>query len=177
MIISVEQAKAEIVEFENWSDSRVERKLKAIEQAIRSYTHNNFQKRHFRCTADIVGGAFQTKDVILFRSGDTVQISESALNEGLYVVDDADNLTFSVMEDVNDEEDVVVTKVDYPDDVVDCAFNLLKWEIEHRDKIGIQSETLSRHSVTYFNMDGDNSIMGYPKSLMGVLKPYMKARF
>ena len=26
-------------------------------------------------------------------------------------------------------------------------------------------------------MDGDNSLMGYPKSLLGFLTPYMKARF
>nr|DAZ64941.1 MAG TPA: hypothetical protein [Caudoviricetes sp.] len=26
-------------------------------------------------------------------------------------------------------------------------------------------------------MDGDNSIMGYPKPLMGFLKPYQRARF
>ena len=44
-------------------------------------------------------------------------------------------------------------------------------------KIGVQSETLSRHSVTYFNMDGDNSRMGDPISLLGFLKPYMKCRF
>ena len=30
---------------------------------------------------------------------------------------------------------------------------------------------------TYFNMDGDNSVMGYPRSLLVFLKPYMKARF
>lgn len=43
--------------------------------------------------------------------------------------------------------------------------------------VSIQSETISRHSVTYFNMEGDNSSMGFPKSLLGFLKPYMKARF
>ena len=45
------------------------------------------------------------------------------------------------------------------------------------EAVGIQSETISRHSVTYFNMDGDNSSMGYPKSLLGFLNPYIKARF
>ena len=55
--------------------------------------------------------------------------------------------------------------------------NLIKWDIDKRSKVGVQSETLSRHSVTYFNMDGDNSVMGYPKSLLGFLKPYIKARF
>ena len=55
--------------------------------------------------------------------------------------------------------------------------NLMKWELNNRSKVGIQSETISRHSVTYFNMDGDNASMGYPKSLTGFLKPYVKARF
>ena len=65
----------------------------------------------------------------------------------------------------------------YPADVKMGVVNLLKWELESRDKIGVASETISRHSVTYFDMNGDNSIMGYPKSLLGFLKPYMKARF
>jgi len=55
--------------------------------------------------------------------------------------------------------------------------NLFKWEQNNRDKVGVSSETISRHSVTYFNMDGENSIMGFPKSLLGFLRPYRKARF
>ncbi len=66
---------------------------------------------------------------------------------------------------------------EYPMDVKMGTINMLNWNLENREKVGIQSETISRHSVTYFNMDGDNSIMGYPKSLLGFLKPYMKARF
>lgn len=66
---------------------------------------------------------------------------------------------------------------EYPADVKMGVVNLLKWELESRDKIGVASETISRHSVTYFAMDGDNSIMGYPKPLMGFLKPYKRARF
>lgn len=177
MIISVEKAKQEISDFKGWSDVKIERKLKAIEQAVRSYTHNNFQDRDCRRTADIVGGSFYVEALTPFEVGDTVQVSESGLNKGLFTVATVDDSLFTVEEAVKDEKDVLVTKIVYPEDVVDCAFNLLEWELEHRAKVGIQSETLSRHSVTYFNMDGDNSIMGYPKSLMGTLKPYMKARF
>lgn len=65
----------------------------------------------------------------------------------------------------------------YPADIKMGAVNLMKWELNNRDKVGVSSETISRHSVTYFNMDGDNSIMGYPKSLLGFLRPYKKARF
>lgn len=66
---------------------------------------------------------------------------------------------------------------EYPPDVKMGVVNMLQWDIDNRGKVGIQSETISRHSVTYFNMDGENSLMGYPKSLLGFLKPYMRARF
>ena len=65
----------------------------------------------------------------------------------------------------------------YPADVKMGVVNLLKWEMANRDKVGVASETISRHSVTYFNMDEQNATMGYPASLLGFLKPYMKARF
>jgi hypothetical protein len=67
--------------------------------------------------------------------------------------------------------------IEYPADIKMGVVNLMKWEMGNRAKVGVQSESLSRHSVTYFNMDGDNSIMGYPRSLMGFLKPYVCARF
>ena len=80
-------------------------------------------------------------------------------------------------EALTDESGVLVTKVYYPTDIRMGVVNMLRWDIDNRDKVGIQSETISRHSVTYFNMDGDNSSIGYPKSLVGFMNPYMKARF
>ena len=77
----------------------------------------------------------------------------------------------------NDFKRCLTAEGEYPADVKMGVVNMLKWDLENRDKVGVQSETLSRHSVTYFNMDGDNSLMGYPKSLLGFLKPYKKARF
>lgn len=68
-------------------------------------------------------------------------------------------------------------KGEYPMDVKMGVVNLMKWELGSREKIGVASESISRHSVTYFDMSGDNSIMGYPKALMGFLRPYMRARF
>ena len=65
----------------------------------------------------------------------------------------------------------------YPMDVKMGVVNLMKWELTNRDKVGVASESISRHSVTYFDMTGDNSTMGYPRALTGFLKPYMKARF
>lgn len=150
-------------------DNVLERKLQAIEMMIRKYTNNNFQDRNRRFYTEIAGGRI-LEPYPYIQEGDTIQISESKLNNGVYL------FMYDGM-DLQDEDCCLVTKVSYPIDVKMGAVNMLVWDLENRSKVGIQSETISRHSVTYFNMDGDNSIMGYPKSLLGFLKPYKKARF
>ena len=158
-------------------DAMISVKLQALEQLIRKTTNNNFQNRNRRVTADIISGSFSVGAYVPFKEGDTVQITESCMNEGLYTVNEVSGTSFTVKEDVDDESNVLVTRIDYPVDVKIGAVNMMKWDMENREKVGIQSETISRHSVTYFNMDGENSSLGYPKSLTGFLKPYMKARF
>lgn len=175
MIISVEELRKYITT--TLEDSVLEDKLQALELLIRKYTNNNFQKRGYRRTADIISGLFICDGMTPFRVGDTIQISESSLNEGLYTVSEVEELTFRVNEDVVNEKEVLVTKVEYPADVKMGIVAMMKWDLENRDKVGIQSETISRHSVTYFNMDGANSTIGFPKSLVGFLRPYKKARF
>ena len=66
---------------------------------------------------------------------------------------------------------------EYPMDVKMGVVNMLKWDMNNRDKVGVQSESISRHSVTYYDQTGSNSIIGYPVALIGFLKPYKKARF
>ena len=176
MIISVEKAR-ELVKFDDtWTDARIEMKLKAIEQTIRAYTNNNFQNRECRRVTDIIGDSFTCEALTPFDVGDTVQISESKLNRGLYVISSADDATFTVNESVKDEKDILVTKIEYPADGIDACVNLLSWEVDYRGKTGIKSETLSRHSVTYFDLNESNQIMGYPAPLLGCLKPYRKCR-
>ena len=72
---------------------------------------------------------------------------------------------------------VMITKVVYPEDVQEGAINMLNWDLGLRNKVGIKSETISRHSITYFDMDTNNSLKGYPVSLLGFLDDYMNARF
>lgn len=157
-------------------DAVLEAMLQALEMAIRGYTNNNFQDRGYRRSADIVGGVLYMEAPPPFAEGDTVQISQSELNNGLYTVKKVDDSSVEVNESVTDEDTVLLTRVSYPADVKFGAAKLIQWDLENGDKVGVQSETISRHSVTYFNLDGDNSIMGYPKSLTGFLKPYRKVR-
>jgi hypothetical protein len=175
MIISVEKAK-ELVSFPGWTDEKIKMKLLAVEQTIRAYTNNNFIDTGFRIRADIAAGVVMSESLIPFSVGDTVQISESRFNKGLFNIAFVDDQTFTVREETRDEDNVLVTMVVYPADVVACAVNLLEWEVNNREKVGVQSETLSRHSVTYFNMGAADQVMGYPVSLLGCLKAYRKVR-
>lgn len=158
------------------TDQALEAKLQALESVIRAYTNNNFQKRAFRFSCPVINGKLYYTTNLL-KVDDTVQISESALNDGLYTVNAIASDTITLNADLYDEDYALVTKVIYPADVKMGVVNLLKWENANREKVGIASESLSRHSVTYFNMDGENSLMGYPKSLLGFLTPYERARF
>lgn len=177
MILSVEELRQYIST--DVQDAVLEAKLQALEILIRKYTNNNFMIRSRRiiCNASSTSGLMCASS--LFAIGNTVQVSDSALNSGLYTIVsiDFENGCMGLNEALTDEANVLVTKIDYPSDVKMGVVNMLQWDLENRSKVGIQSETISRHSVTYFNMDGDNSLIGYPKSLVGFLKPYMRARF
>lgn len=175
MIISLEKAK-ELVSFpESWTDEKIEMKLKAVEQTIRAYTNNNFQNRGIRIQACIRGGVFMSESLIPFAVDDTVQVSESRFNKGLFTISaETDDTTFMVNEEIRDEDDVLVTKIEYPADVINCCVELMEWAVSFAGKVGIKSETLSRHSVTY--EDSATMFMGYPASLLGCLKPYRKVR-
>lgn len=177
MILSVEELK-------NHTDASVGEqalsdKLRALELLIRSYTHNNFQNRAVRTRGECRSDGTIFCNMALFAPGDTLQISESDyMPDMLCTVKSVEGNMITVGEGERlYDEYVLVTKVEYPADVKMGVINMLRWDLANRDKVGIQSETISRHSVTYFNLDGDNSAIGYPRSVMGFLKPYMKARF
>lgn len=161
------------------TDQALEARLQALELLIRAYTNNNFQKRAFRAVAVAVasGNQLLVQNANPFKVGDTLEITESDLNAALVNVSAVSDGAITVSEELYDESGVVITKVVYPADVKQGVAKMLQWQLDNGDKVGVQSETISRHSVTYFNMDGDNSTMGFPRSLLGFLKPYRKARF
>ncbi len=176
MLMTVEELREQITT--DADDALLAAKLRGFELLIRAYTNNNFQRRSERWTGDVVGRTFMGEALVPFSAGDTVQVTFSLYNDGLYTVESADELAFTVSErGLKDEIDVTATLVRYPDDVKMGVINLLKWEMENRDKVGVASETISRHAVTYFDLTGENAVMGFPRALMGFLTPYVKARF
>ena len=178
MILNVSELRQYITTDE--TDQVLEGKLQALELLIRAYTNNNFQVRAFRAVAVAVaeGNKLLFNSPVPFKVGDTIQISESDfMQDELFTVLSVDSSSITVSDELSDESGVVVTKVKYPMDVKMGIVNLMKWELDNREKVGVASESISRHSVTYVDQTGANTIMGYPVALMGFLKPYRKARF
>lgn len=178
MILSVAELRKYITTEDD--DQVLEGKLQALELLIRAYTNNNFQIRAFRAVAVAVaeGNTLLFNSPVPFKVGDTLQITESDfMQDELVTVLSVGDSAITVSGDLSDESGVVVTKVKYPVDVKMGIVNLMKWELNNREKVGVASETISRHSVTYVDQTGANTIMGYPVALMGFLKPYRKARF
>lgn len=183
MIVKLETLTS-MSEFKDVDDSTLQRKLNSVEQLIRAYTNNNFQNRAVRFEAASYGAELTANDKYaavfpFLKQGDTVEISQSTanVNDGLYVVKTVNNASITVDRDLFTVDYNLVTKVFYPEDVQEGVINLLLWEVENRQKVGIKEETLSRHSVTYFDQDANNQIMGYPVALLDFLSPYIKARF
>ena len=160
--------------FLNVDENALRRMADAVETAIREHTHNNFQNRLIRFEAAAENNVIKGTHPFL-RVGDTVEISESA-NKGLYVVKEIADGQIKVNKELYPVAHNLITKVEYPADVIAGALELMKWRAKFGGKIGVKSETISRHSVTYYDNTA-TSTGGYPAALMGFLTPYMKARF
>lgn len=175
MVVTVEELTS-MTEFKGISEQTLNRKLNAVENLIRAYTNNNFQNRTVRFETKSLGNRLFGTSPFL-KVGDTVQISQSCVNDGLYTITELLDDAIRVDKDLFNVQYNLVTKVEYPADIQEGVINLLLWEVENRQKVGVKSESLSRHSVTYFDLDANNQVMGYPISLLGFLNPYMKPRF
>jgi hypothetical protein len=172
MIITVENLKKRI-NCGTATDDLITAQLEAIESVIRAYTNNNFQQRPVRF-------AGRSEDFRVYGSprffsvGDTVQISASGVNDGLYTVTGAGENHLELDKPLMAVPCNLVTKIKYPADVIQCAVDLYKWKQTMGDKVGVKSETLSRHSVTY--EDSATLFMGYPVGILNGLNLHRKAR-
>ena len=173
MIITVEDLKRQI-DVGNATDEQIAAKLDAIESVIRAYTHNNFQQQEIRFCGHSDGSTVYGSPRF-FTVGDTVQItSDYGVNNGLYVVIGVYDDRLELNRDLASVANNLVTRIKYPVDVVRCVVKLFRWEQMNGDKVGVKSETLSRHSVTY--EDSATLYMGYPVGILNGLLLYRKAR-
>ena len=172
MIITTAELKNQI-DVGGATDEQITVKLEAIEAVIRAYTNNNFQHRAVRFVGRS-SGMFVYGDPQHFSVGDTVQISCSGVNDGLYSITQVGIDGLQLDSYLKNTDINLVTKVKYPADVIQCAVDLYKWKQNMGEKVGIKSETISRHSVTY--EDSGTLYDGYPVGILNGLNLYKKAR-
>lgn len=174
MIISAEKLKLLVPTAK--TDDYIELQMDAIEAVIRAYTNNPFQVR----SARFLGQTSEFTNAVrglpaYIQAGDTVQLSGGTVNDGVYTVNEVLEDGLVLNRYLWPCETMVVTKVRYPADVVQCAVELFRWKETMGEKVGIKSETLSRHSVTYED-SATGLFMGYPLGILSGLKLHRKAR-
>lgn len=176
MLISAGDLKSRYIKFADIDDDLITRKLSVIEHVIRKYTNNNFQNRLIRFNASVEGGVIKGTSPYL-KSLDTIEISDG-VNKGLYTVIGLDN-GVKTIEPLYDYPNQLITKIEYPIDVIEGAIDLLDWELikEGKKLTGVASESISRHNVSYVQRTNDNTVNGYPIELFNFCENYKRARF
>lgn len=176
MIISLEDAQK--------VDAKIDQDdLDAFESSVRELTNNNFHnnKVRFKNVKFISENTIEIKeDIIGLRIGDTIEVNYSDYNNGLYVVDLIEGNEIKVEGTpfiVADTNGTIVTLVKYPADVKRGIKRLIKYDTKMSSKIGIKSETISRMSTTYYDVNSSENTEGYPSSLLSFLDKYKKMRW
>ena len=164
-------------------DSITQEDLDAFEVAFRSLTNNNFQNKHIRFKdIEFVGeNLIAVKDPIVgIKTGDTIEVNYSHYNDGLYVVEELTGKQIKVQGKpffVANTSDSMITLVQYPADVKAGLKKILSYNLKMADKIGIKSESISRMSTTYYDVNASETVDGYPAALVSFLQKYEKMRW
>lgn len=183
MIITVDELKQYVKT--DLSDEVLEAKLQALESAIRKRTNNNFLNAGMRFTS--ATNPIKTSLAQYLKNGDTLQVLKSTINNGLYTIKSINGQILTLNEPIFDEPEVLFAKVDYPKAVRMGVIEIMRWKIKNEDQNynpdaakEVQSETISRHSVTYSQDATESDIdiaFGVPRKYTYFLQMYMKARF
>ena len=164
-------------------DSITQEDLDAFEVAFRSLTNNSFQNKHIRFKdIEFVGeNLIAVKDPIAgIKTGDTIEVNYSHYNDGLYVVEELTGKQIKVQGKpffVANTSGSMLTLVQYPADVKAGLKKILSYNLKMADKIGIKSESISRMSTTYYDVNASETVDGYPAAMVSFLQKYEKMRW
>ena len=164
-------------------DSITQDDLDALEAACRSLTNNKFQNRHIRFKEiEFVGtNLIAIQDPIVgLKVGDTIEVNYSHYNDGLFVIEEIAGKQIKVQGTpfiVANTGGSMLTLVQYPADIARGIKKLIAYDKKMASKIGIKSESISRMSITYYDVNASENIDGYPASLLSFLTKYEKMRW
>lgn len=174
MIISLEEAQK--------IDSNIQQDdLDAFEQAVRVLTSNNFQVKQVRYKV----AAIVNESIVLgtsakgIREADTVELNYTQFNDGVYEVLSVEDSVITLNAELYQEtpKQAILTLVRYPADIKRGIKKLIAYDKKMAGKIGVKSETISRMSTTYFDVNAADNTDGYPKALLSFLDKYKKMRW
>ena len=157
--------------------------LDAFEVAFRSLTNNNFQNKHIRFKdIEFVGtNLIAIQDPIVgLKVGDTIEVNYSHYNDGLFVIEEIAGKQIKVQGTpffVANTGGSMLTLVQYPADIARGIKKLIEYDKKMASKIGIKSESISRMSITYYDVNASENVDGYPASLVSFLQKYEKMRW
>lgn len=170
MILSLDEAKV-------FNPKVTQEWLDGIESTIRNVSGNNFQNHNVRLRNISFDGASirSNETTVGFMAGQTIQVSNSVHNDGLFVIGDASEKSLIVENHTFLNINVTgafATLVSYPPDILSGVIELLRYDARMTDKIGIKSEKISRWSVTYSDMESR-----YPSTLLEFISNRKKLRW
>lgn len=152
---------------------------RALESSIRKYTNNSFRVRGSSVEGEISSDGSLIAHSWHYAPGDRAEVP-SGPDKGLYWVKSVGPQRITLDRPLTAEPHrVSLWKVSYPDEVILGALKILEWSNDPKAQRseGVDSETISRHSVKYKGDYNANGALDYPARLTGFLKQYMKARF
>ena len=176
MILSLNEARA-------IDDSITQEDLDALETSVRELTNNNFQNVHIRFKGiEFVGNnLIAVNDPIVgLKVGDTIEVNYSHYNDGLHVIKSIDGKQITVQGTpffVANTGGSMLTLVKYPADIARGIKKLIAYDKKMASKVGIKSESISRMSITYYDVNASETVDGYPAALVSFLQKYEKMRW
>ena len=157
--------------------------LDALETSVRELTNNNFQNVHirFKGIEFMANNLIAVNDPIVgLKVGDTIEVNYSHYNDGLFVIEEIAGKQIKVQGTpffVANTSGAMLTLVQYPADVKAGLKKILSYNLKMADKIGIKSESISRMSTTYYDVNASETVDGYPAAMVSFLKKYEKMRW
>ena len=173
MILTLEEAK-------KIKSDVTQEELDGLETAIRGITNNKFQNIRIRYpkfeVKDEKKLVFLSKPAFL-RPSDTIEISQSDVNDGLFVIESLDDNTITLKDCRLFDgvfKEAFITKIEYPKDILVGVQKLLKYSDKMGGKVGIKSESISRMSIQYYDVNAGDNVEGFPSALFSFLNKYKK---
>ena len=164
-------------------DSITQDDLDALETSVRELTNNNFQNVHirFKGIEFMANNLIAVKDSIVgLKVGDTIEVNYSHYNDGLFVIEEIAGKQIKVQGTpffVANTGGAMLTLVQYPADIARGIKKLIAYDKKMASKVGIKSESISRMSITYYDVNASETVDGYPAALVSFLQKYEKMRW